>query len=105
MERAADSPARASLHSRGNAFLTPVLLQRSANEYFPNGLANSSGLVGRNLMLHAANCLFVKLTRNARARGFNMNHGVSLNAYYLHDGTKLGNVHAHPVATGVLLLR
>jgi choline dehydrogenase-like flavoprotein len=28
-----------------NAFLTPALLQRSANERFPNGLANSSGLV------------------------------------------------------------
>jgi choline dehydrogenase-like flavoprotein len=88
-----------------NAFLTPVLLQRSANEYFPNGLANSSGLVGRNLMLHAANRLFVKLKRNARARGFNMNHGVSLNDFYVHDGTKLGNIHAHPVATRDAILR
>ena len=41
-----------------NAFLTPALLQRSASERFPNGLANSSGLVGHNLMLHASNHLF-----------------------------------------------
>jgi hypothetical protein len=48
-----------------NAFLTPVLLQRSANERFLNGLANSSGLVGRNLMLHATNHLFIALKRTS----------------------------------------
>jgi choline dehydrogenase-like flavoprotein len=26
-----------------------------------------------------------------------MNHGVSLNDFYLHEGTKLGNIHAQPV--------
>jgi choline dehydrogenase-like flavoprotein len=31
---------------------TPRLLLNSANKFFPNGLANSSGLVGKNLMLH-----------------------------------------------------
>jgi len=31
---------------------TPRLLLNSANKYFPEGLANSSGLVGKNLMLH-----------------------------------------------------
>ena len=46
-----------------NAFLTPALLQRSANDRFPNGLANSSGLVGRNLMLHASSHVFVRLKR------------------------------------------
>jgi len=49
-----------------NAFLTPVRLQRSANERFPNGLANSSGLVGRNLMLHATNHLFLSGPRGVR---------------------------------------
>ena len=82
-----------------NAFLTPVLLQRSASERFPTGLANSSGLVGRNLMLHAANHLFMGLKRTSRAMGFNMNHGLSINDFYVHNGTKLGNIHAHPVTT------
>jgi len=82
-----------------NAFLTPVLLQRSANERFPNGLANSSGLVGRNLMLHASNHLFIGLKRTSRGLGFSMNHGLSLNDFYVHNGTKLGNIHAHPVVT------
>jgi choline dehydrogenase-like flavoprotein len=35
-----------------NGIGTPRLLLNSASPRFPNGLANSSGLVGRNLMLH-----------------------------------------------------
>jgi choline dehydrogenase-like flavoprotein len=35
-----------------NGVGTPRLLLNSASGRFPNGLANSSGLVGRNLMLH-----------------------------------------------------
>lgn len=34
------------------AIHTPQLLLKSKNEYWPNGLANSSGQVGRNLMFH-----------------------------------------------------
>jgi choline dehydrogenase-like flavoprotein len=82
-----------------NAFLTPVLLQRSANERFPNGLANSSGLVGRNLMLHATTPLFIALKRTSRGSDSKMNHGLSLNDFYVHNGTKLGNIHAHPIVT------
>ena len=88
-----------------SAFLTPVLLQRSANERFPDGLANSSGLVGRNLMLHASNHLFARLKRTAPALGFTMNHGLSFNDFYVDGGTKLGNIHAHPRATRDELMR
>jgi choline dehydrogenase-like flavoprotein len=82
-----------------NAFLTPALLQRSANERFPDGLANGSGLVGRNLMLHASNHMFARLKRSGSALSFNLNHGLSLNDFYVDSGTKLGNIHAHPRAT------
>lgn len=34
-----------------------ALFLRSANKYHPNGLANSSGQVGKNLMLHHNGCL------------------------------------------------
>lgn len=80
-----------------NAFLTPALLQRSANERFPDGLANSSGLVGRNLMLHANNHLFVGLKPPRRDLSLDMNHGLSLNDFYIYNGMKLGNFHAHAV--------
>src|SRR4029077_9690907 len=36
----------------GGAVNSAVLLLRSANDKHPNGLANSSGLVGRNYMTH-----------------------------------------------------
>ncbi len=88
-----------------NAFLTPVLLQRSANARFPNGLANSSGLVGRNLMLHATNHLFARLKRSAPALDYAINHGLSLNDFYVDGGTKMGNIHAHPRATRDEVLR
>jgi choline dehydrogenase-like flavoprotein len=35
-----------------NGVGTPRILLNSKSEYFPNGLANSSGLVGKNLMFH-----------------------------------------------------
>ena len=88
-----------------NAYFTPLMLQRSANEHFPEGLGNSSGLVGRNLMFHATNRLFAKLKKGKQGRSFNMNHGVALNDFYVYDGTKLGNVHAHPIATRDAILR
>jgi choline dehydrogenase-like flavoprotein len=79
-----------------NAFLTPALLQRSANDRFPSGLANSSGLVGRNLMLHASAHVFVRPKRISQSLGFEMAYGLSLNDFYVHNGEKLGNFHAHP---------
>lgn len=37
----------------GYAIETPRLLLNSANDRYPDGLANSSGLVGKNLMVHS----------------------------------------------------
>lgn len=87
-----------------NAFLTPALLQRSANDRFPDGLANSSGLVGRNLMLHAATHVFVKLKRSPGDLP-GMTYGLSLNDFYVHEGAKMGNIHAHPVVAHDQLTR
>ena len=88
-----------------NAFLTPALLQRSTNKSFSHGLANSSGLVGRNLMLHASNHLFARLKHPAPLFGPHMNHGLSINDFYVYNGMKLGNIHAHPIATRDELIR
>lgn len=87
-----------------NAFLTPALLQRSANGRFPDGLANSSGLVGRNLMLHASSHIFVRLKRT-QGDLLGMNYGLSLNDFYVHKGAKMGNIHAHPVVAHGQLTR
>jgi choline dehydrogenase-like flavoprotein len=36
------------------AYFTPIILKRSTSVEWPNGLANGSGLVGKNLMFHAS---------------------------------------------------
>jgi choline dehydrogenase-like flavoprotein len=76
-----------------NALFTPGLLLRSGND----GLANSSGLVGRNLMLHVSDFLLLRLKRSPLGLEAAMQHGISLNDFYVHGGTKIGNVHAHSV--------
>jgi hypothetical protein len=50
-----------------NGVGTPRLLLNSASERFPNGLANSSGLVGKNLMFHPY-ALDPRLLRRADGR-------------------------------------
>jgi choline dehydrogenase-like flavoprotein len=52
----------------GNGIGTPRLLLNSANEHFPDGLANSSGLVGKNLMFHIVPA--VAFTLDEPALGF-----------------------------------
>jgi choline dehydrogenase-like flavoprotein len=42
----------------GNSFETPRLLLNSASSKFPNGLANSSGQVGKNYMRHTTGSVY-----------------------------------------------
>lgn len=78
-----------------NAYLTPRLLFESAAEHAPDGLANSSGLVGRQLMVHVSDQILVRPRASVPAR--EISHGIGLNDYYVVEGEKFGNVHAHPI--------
>ena len=53
-----------------------ALLLRSSNEKHPNGLANSSGQVGRNLMLHHNGCL-VAFTKMKNRTVFQKSFGLA----------------------------
>jgi choline dehydrogenase-like flavoprotein len=77
------------------ALFTPALLLRSASDSFPDGLGNSSGMVGRNLMLHVSDCISVQFKALRGLLNESLNHGLSLNDFYVRDGYKLGNIHAH----------
>ncbi len=79
------------------ALLTPVLLLRSADDSFPDGLGNSSGLVGRNLMMHVSDRLLVRVEGHDDLVNASLSNGFSLNDFYVRDGLKLGNIHAHAV--------
>lgn len=74
------------------ALQTPNLLLRSASAYWPDGLANGSGRVGRNLMRHCVD-LYLVQPRGARDAAFdNRFKELAFNDFYGGDGGKLGSV-------------
>jgi len=70
------------------AFMTPVLLLNSKSGAWPDGLANRSGLVGRNLMLHASDYVVVKPTKRLSPAG--PQKSLAFNDFYCSEGEKLG---------------
>lgn len=45
---------------------TPRLLLNSANSDFPDGLANSSGMVGKSIMVHSSHDVYAKFDYEIR---------------------------------------
>jgi choline dehydrogenase-like flavoprotein len=71
---------------------TPRLLLASASEAAPNGLANESGLVGRNLMFHLTERAAVWPRYKGEFKGpFKT---LALRDFYAHDGDRLGLFHS-----------
>jgi choline dehydrogenase-like flavoprotein len=64
-----------------------ALLLKSANEKHPDGLANSSGQVGRNLMLHHNGCL-VAFTKMKNRTSFQKSFGLA-DFYHKADDSRL----------------
>jgi choline dehydrogenase-like flavoprotein len=83
--------ARTLVVSAG-AVNSAVLLLRSANDRHPNGLANSSGAVGRNYMVH--NCTFMVAIDPRRRNPTSFQKTAGINDWYLDSdlGRPLGNV-------------
>src|SRR5207253_2103677 len=73
-----------------HAIETPRLLLLSANSTFPNGLANSSGVVGRYLMSHPTWQVFGTFDSPVNAfKGMQMGH-VMVQDYYKPDASRNG---------------
>ncbi len=70
------------------AFMTPVLLLRSANAHWPRGLANQSDQVGRNLMFHAGDFFAISPLRSLPGEG--PQKTLAMNDFYQVEGVKLG---------------
>jgi choline dehydrogenase-like flavoprotein len=70
------------------AYRTPILLLNSTSAAWPAGLANRSGAVGRNLMVHAGDFVAVRAKRKLSIVG--PKKAISLNDFYLSQGRKLG---------------
>jgi choline dehydrogenase-like flavoprotein len=72
------------------ALATPALLLRSATSEWPNGLANESGLVGRNLMRHYVD-LYAVFTKETPDVAGNLKE-IGLNDLYVAQPRKLGSI-------------
>ena len=70
------------------AFATPALLLRSKSQNWPNGLANTSGWVGRNLMFHGGDLIAVR--PDGSPPGDGAQKTLALNDFYDANGLKLG---------------
>jgi choline dehydrogenase-like flavoprotein len=70
------------------AYMTPALLLKSASAAWPDGLANRSGMVGRNLMLHTSD--FMALDSPQWYSPDGPKKTLALNDFYFDKGHKLG---------------
>jgi choline dehydrogenase-like flavoprotein len=70
------------------ALYTPAILLRSRQDGWPEGLANRSGLVGRNLMRHYVDLYLVK----TGVPGSNRDKALGLNDFYQDAAGKLGTL-------------
>ena len=78
------------------ALMTPMLLLNSVSQAWPAGLANGSGMVGRNLMFHASDFIAIRPRRSLSGDG--PKKALSFNDFYVHGGRKLGTFQSVGVA-------
>lgn len=74
------------------ALMTPLLLLRSVSSLWPDGLANRSGLVGKNLMRHYIDLLAI-FSRSPFPGHFTLKE-LGVNDFYVVDGQKFGTMGA-----------
>jgi choline dehydrogenase-like flavoprotein len=70
------------------ALFTPLILLNSHNKQWPEGIANESGLVGRNLMRHYTDVWAIRLDVASDNRA----KQIASNDFYWRDGNKLGTI-------------
>jgi choline dehydrogenase-like flavoprotein len=81
------------------AIHTPKLLLQSRNDHWPDGLANRSGLVGRNLMFHAQQTF--ALWPSKRLAGTGPRKSIAFTDFYQVDGQRYGSVSVNRFRTRV----
>jgi choline dehydrogenase-like flavoprotein len=81
------------------ALESPAILLKSANPAWPEGLANRSGQVGRNLMFHTADVMAVWAPRRFSRRGVQQK-ALSIRDFYCKDGVRLGYLQSMGIQIG-----
>lgn len=72
------------------ALESPAILLRSGSDAWPHGLANDSGMVGKNLMRHHIDLYLLKPRTHGKLD--NRHKELAFNDFYQKDGKKLGSV-------------
>ena len=86
------------------ALATPALLLSSANSCWPTGLANRSGLVGRNLMRHCID-LYAVFSKAKPCPNGNSKE-LALNDFYVTDSEKFGSIQSFgPMPPATMLVQ
>ncbi|MDH4235435.1 MAG: GMC family oxidoreductase, partial [Gallionella sp.] len=80
------------------AYFTPVLLLKSTNKFWPNGLANTSDMVGRNLMFHVSDFIAVWPRGKFSIQG--PRKTLAFRDFTVHRGIKLGLVQSTGLTAG-----
>jgi len=80
------------------AYFSPVLLLKSGNEFWPNGLANTSDMVGRNLMFHVSD--FIAIWPRGKFSKQEPLKTLAFRDFYTHRGMKLGSVQSTGLSAG-----
>jgi choline dehydrogenase-like flavoprotein len=81
------------------ALHTPQILLRSRNELWPDGLANSSDQIGRNLMFHTTDIFALWAPRRIARQG-RQRKSISVRDFYVHNGRRLGYVQSMGLDAG-----
>jgi choline dehydrogenase-like flavoprotein len=81
------------------ALHTPQILLRSRNDLWPQGLANRSDQVGRNLMFHTSD-IFALWAPRRFARQARQRKSISVRDFYVHQGQRLGYVQSMGLEAG-----
>jgi choline dehydrogenase-like flavoprotein len=81
------------------ALHSPQILLRSRSETWPQGLANSSDQVGRNLMFHTSDHFAVWAPHRLDRRG-RQKKSISVRDFYFHEGERLGYIQSVGLEVG-----
>lgn len=83
------------------ALFSPVLLLKSKSSFWPQGLANTSGLVGKNLMRHNLDLYGVESKCSLNPYPF---RELSINDFYFEGSMRLGNIHSFaPIPSEIIV--
>src|ERR1700747_1442761 len=89
----------------GNSIETPRILLNSASSLYPDGLANSSGQVGRNYMRHMSGAVWAVFEKPVRMyRGHTMAGCIKDERYHRPDREFVGGFFIQTVHLGFLFL-